>query len=265
MDLGFAGKTVAVMAASEGLGRAAAEAFVKEGAAVAVCARRKAKLDETVAALRKLRSGARVEGVVADVAEPKDVASFIRAAEELGGGRLDALVTNHGGPPPTYFHEIDDAAWHRNVDLILLSHVRAVRAALPALLKARGAVVAITSSTVKQPIPQIILSNSLRMAVVGLYKTLALEYGAKGLRFNCVCPGSMETARILDLVEVQAKERGTSLAEEKAARARDIPLGRLGEPRELGEVIAFLASDRASYVTGTTVSVDGGVVRWVYG
>jgi len=263
VDLDLKDKTVAVMAASQGLGLAAAHAFAREGARVAVCARRRPELDRAVKGLRKHK--APVAGVVADVSRSDDIKAFVDAALELGEGSLDALVCNSGGPPAKRFHELADDDWSRNFELLVLSNVRAMRAALPHLEKARGAVVNIVSSSVKQPIPQLILSNSLRMAVVGLAKSLALEYAPRGVRINNVCPGSFETDRILELVEVQAREAGRSVGEAKAERAREIPLGRMGRPEELADVIAFLASPRASYVTGATISVDGGVVRWTYG
>lgn len=265
MDLGLAGKTVAVMAASQGLGRAAAFAFAREGANVALCARRKDELAKTVKAIQKAHKGPKVVGVEADVSRAVDVQRFIDTAAKLGGGRLDALVANSGGPPPTNFDDLRDEDWQRAFELLVLSNVRAMRAAAPHLAKAKGAVVNIVSSSVKQPIAQLVLSNSLRMAVIGLSKTLANQWGPKGVRVNNVCPGSFETDRILELVEVQAKERGVSVELAKADRGKEAPLGRMGRPEELADVIAFLASPRASYITGATISVDGGIVRWTYG
>lgn len=265
MDLELAGKTVAVMAASQGLGRAAALAVAREGARVAVCARRKPELDRAVKELKGIQPDGAVVGVVADVSRPGEIQAFLDAALRLGEGSLHAIVCNSGGPPPKRFHELTDEDWTRSFDLLVLSNVRAMRAALPHLEKTKGAVVNIVSSSVKQPIPQLILSNSLRMAVVGLAKSLATEWGAKGVRINNVCPGSFETERILELVQVQAREAGRRVDEARAERAREIPLGRMGRPEELADVIAFLASPRASYVTGATISVDGGVVRWTYG
>jgi 3-oxoacyl-[acyl-carrier protein] reductase len=265
VDLELRGKTVAVMAASQGLGLAAARSFAREGARVAVCARRKDELDRAVAELKRLQPEGAVEGVVADVSRPREVERFVDAAVRLGRGSLHAIVCNSGGPPAKRFHELGDEDWQRSFELLVLSNVRAMRAALPHLETTHGAVVNIVSSSVKQPIPQLVLSNSLRMAVVGLAKSLATEWGPKGVRINNVCPGSFETDRILELVEVQAKEAGRSVGEAKAERARETPLGRMGRPEELADVIAFLASPRASYVTGATISVDGGVVRWTYG
>ncbi len=264
MDLGLRDKTVAVMAGSQGLGRAAAAVFAREGAQVTICARRREILDTSVAELRRAAPEARVEGVVADVTKPADLERFLAAAAAPAAGALDVLVCNSGGPPPKQFGDLQDADWQQAFDLLVLSHVRAVRAALPRLRKRGGAVVHITSSSVKQPIPALILSNSLRMAIVGLSKTLATELAPHNIRFNCVCPGSFATDRIMELVEYQAAQKGVAAAVTQAEREREIPMGRMGRPEELGEVIAFLASPRASYITGATVSVDGGLVRWAY-
>lgn len=265
MDLGLSGRAVAVMAASEGLGRAAARVFVREGAHVAICARRKDRLEATVAELRRNAPDARVEGHVADVTRADDIERFVAAAARLGGGTLDALVANSGGPPPGPFEDLKDADWQRAFELLVLSNVRAVRAALPVLRRPGGAVVNITSTSVKQPIGSLVLSNSLRLAVVGLAKTLSAQFGPEGIRFNNVCPGSMETERILEVVRHDAKQQGRPEGAVRADRERDIPLRRFGRPEELGEVIAFLASPRSAYVTGATLSVDGGVVRWTFG
>lgn len=253
------------MAGSQGLGRAAAAALAREGAHVAVCARRKDVLEKAVEELARLSTGARVEGHVADVTNREDLQRFLRAAARLGGGRLDVLVTNNGGPPPKKFDELSDEDWRAAFELLVLSNVRAIRTALPYLRKNGGAIVNITSSAVKQPIGALVLSNSLRLAVVGLAKTLATELAPLGVRINNVCPGSFETDRIVELVRFQAEQRKSTVDQVKREREQEIPMGRMGRPEELGEVIAFLASPRASYLTGATVSVDGGLVRWTFG
>lgn len=265
MDLGLAGKTAAVMAASEGLGRAAATALAREGAHVTLCARRAPQLNTTVAELRTAFPKVRVEGVVADVTRRDDVERFVRTAAEVGQGTLDVLVTNSGGPPPKQFEALEDEDWQRAFELLVLSNVRATRTALPFLRRRGGAIVNITSTSVKQPLPSLILSNSLRLAVVGLAKTLATELASQGIRVNNVCPGSMDTERIRDVTRFEAERLGVPFEQAQATREREIPLGRWGRPEELGDVVAFLASPRASYLTGTTVSVDGGIVRWTFG
>ena len=182
---------------------------------------------------------------------------------QLGG--LDALVTNKGGPPEGRFAEVDDGLWLRWFETLVLSYVRAVRAALPHLKAAGGgAVVALESTSVKQPIPQLVLSTALRPTVVALSKALALEHGSDGVRFNVVLPGSMATERLHDLNRRVAREQGLTEEQALAQRVRDTPLQRLGEPAELGRVVAFLASPAAAYVTGAVVQVDGGLLRGVY-
>lgn len=265
MDLGLAGKTAAVMAASQGLGRAAAFSLAREGTNVAICARRKDQLEATVAELRAAHPHVQVAGHVADVSRAEDVQRFIAAAASLGGGRLDALVCNTGGPPVKRFEELSDADWTRAFELLVLAPVRALRAALPHLRRHGGAVVNVTSSSVKQPIPGLLLSNSLRLAVLGMAKTMATELAPQGIRINNVCPGSMATDRIHELIQDRAATAKIPFEQARREREAEIPMGRLGRPEELGDAIAFLLSPRASYLTGATVSVDGGLVRWTFG
>lgn len=265
MDLGLSGKTIAVMAASQGLGRAAASVLAREGANLVLCARRADVLDRTVGEIRAAHPKSKIEGVVADVSQSGDVARFIDAAAKAGGGVLDGLVCNSGGPPPRDFAGLTDADWSSAFELLVLSHVRALRHAVPHMKKRGGAVVHITSTSVKQPIPSLILSNSLRLSVVGMAKTLSGQLGVHGIRINCVSPGSYETDRIHEVVEADAKAKGVPVEAARHEREKEIPLGRMGKPEELGEVIAFLLSPRASYLTGATISVDGGLVRWTFG
>jgi 3-oxoacyl-[acyl-carrier protein] reductase len=263
MDLGLRGRRVAVMAASEGLGFASAQALAREGARVAIGARDPRKLEDAAHRLRK--DGAEVHAIPFDALRPgkEGPEGFVREAAQRMAG-LDALVTNKGGPPEARFGEADDALWQRWFEGLVLSYVRAVRAALPHLLEQGGSVVAIESTSVKQPIPQLVLSTALRPSVVALSKALALEHGPQGVRFNVVLPGSMATARIRDLDRRVAEEAGTTLEQALAKRNADTPLRRLGEPAELGQVVAFLASPASSYVTGAVLQVDGGAVRSVY-
>ena len=262
MDLRLEGKGAAVMAASEGLGRGAAEALSREGARVAICARR-ADVVERAASEIEAATGNEVIGLRADVAKADDVSAFVDAAAEAWGG-LDVLITNKGGPPHGHFADVTDAQWTSAFDLVVLSYVRAVRAALPHLIDGGGAVVAIESTSVKQQIPNLVLSNALRPSVVALSKALARDHAADGVRFNVVLPGSMDTARIRDLTRDQADRAGTTLDEAMRRRLGSIPLGRLGTPRELGELIALLASPAASYITGAVVQADGGIVESIY-
>lgn len=263
MDLGLRGKRVAVMAASEGLGYASAHALAREGARVCIGARDPKKLAEAAERLRR-ETRAEVHAVPFDagLAGEAGPEGFVREAARLLGG-LDALVTNKGGPPEGRFGDIDDALWQRWFETLVLSYVRSVRAALPHLRKQGGSVVAIESTSVKQPIPQLVLSTALRPGVIALSKALAAEHGKDGVRFNVVLPGSMATARIHDLNRRVAHEQGLSEDAAMAKRVGDTPLLRLGQPAELGDVVAFLASPAAAYVTGAVLQVDGGAVRSV--
>lgn len=277
MDLGLQGKRAAVMASSSGLGRACALALAREGARVAICGRDAKRLETAAAAISKeaappslavaKRGGdakgthAEVVPVVADVSKAEDVQRFIDSAAKQFGG-LDILVTNKGGPPGGKFDQHDDQAWQRGFELVVMSYVRAVRAAMPHFRKAGGgSVVSIESTSVKQPILQLPLSSSLRSAVAGLSKTLALEHGREGIRFNVVLPGSFDTDRIRDLNKVVAREHAQSEDEAMNARIGAIPLQRLGMPQEIGELVAFLASPRAEYITGGVFACDGGATR----
>jgi 3-oxoacyl-[acyl-carrier protein] reductase len=260
MDLGLRGKAAAVMAGSEGIGRAAAMALAAEGANVAICGRREDVLRSTAKQIADA-TGSKVFPIVADVSDPRDVERFVNAAAaDLRG--LDVLVVNAGGPPPGKFEQVTDDHWQAAFDLTVMSAVRAVRHALPHFRAERGgSVVAVQSTSVKQPIEHLLLSSSLRLAVVGLFKALATEYGREGVRFNVVLPGSIATDRQTELAQVQAADRGVSIEQVLAERAKSIPFGFIGEPADLGDAIAWLASDRARYVNGAVLQVDGGLIR----
>jgi 3-oxoacyl-[acyl-carrier protein] reductase len=262
VDLGLKGRAAAVAAASRGLGRAAAHALAAEGCSVALCGRDEARVREAAEQIARA-TGARTLAVKADVGVAADCRAFVtRAAEELG--RLDILVTNTGGPRPGAFETIGDEAWEEAYRVTLANVVHLVRAAIPHMRARRwGRIVNIASLSAQQPIQGLALSNALRPAIVGLAETLANELGKDGILVNTVCPGYTRTERLDEVAKARAGAMGVTAAQVIEALGHSAPLGRVGEPEELAAVIAFLCSERASYVTGTTIAVDGGATRRV--
>lgn len=261
MDLDIDGNAAIVTAGTAGLGLASAEALAEAGADVAVCGRDPDRLERAETQLEAAAGD--VLGVRADITDPEDVEAFIDAAIEAFG-RLDHVVTSAGGPPPGSFLETDDDDWYDAYDLLVMSVVRTVRAAHPTLsADGGGSVVTITSRTVKEPLDDLVLSNAVRRAVLGLTKSLADEF-APEIRVNTVLPGGHETSRIEELIG-DAVERGEY--DDYAAGLDDwaegVPLERVGDPRELGDTVAWLSSERASYVNGAAVPVDGGSMRGI--
>ncbi|HEY3265293.1 MAG TPA: SDR family oxidoreductase [Armatimonadota bacterium] len=260
MDLNLKGKAALVAASSKGLGYASARALALEGAAVCLNGRTEDALRSAAERLRG-ETGSTVVTAVGDMGKAEDISRVVETAlSELG--RLDVLVTNVGGPPPGGFDDFDDAGWANAVEVTLMPVVRLIRAALPALKAAKGAIVNIQSTSVKEPIAGLLLSNALRPGVVGLSKTISAELGRAGVRINTVGPGSFNTDRIKSLTQRRAKEAGISVEEQAAIQNARIPLRRLGHPDELGRLVAFLASDAASYITGQTLFCDGGATAF---
>lgn len=259
MDLGLSGRRAIVLAASDGLGRASAAALVREGVDVAICGRREDALATTRDELASI-GGGRVLAAPCDVADLSALAGFVTwAVDGLGG--LDVLVTNAGGPPGGRFDAIGDDAWRSAFDLLVLSTVGSIRTALPALRASdQGRIISIVSSSVRQPIANLLLSNALRPAVIGLLKTLAEELAPDGILCNAVAPGRVDTARVRSLDRSRAELKGVDVTQIQAETRARIPLGRYGEPDEVGDVVAFLASRAARYMTGQTLLVDGGMV-----
>ena len=260
MDLGLNGLRALVTGASRGLGYATAKALAAEGCQVVINSRDAQKIALAAQKLSE-ETGSTVIGLAGDVADPTVPQRLIdETAERLGG--LDLLVTNAGGPPPGKFESFDDAVWQKAIDLSLLSHVRLIRSALPYLRQSQAAsVLAVTSYSVKQPIANLILSNSVRMATIGMIKSLALELGSEGIRFNSILPAWTETERVFELMSNRAKMNNSSLDEEIARQSKDSPLGRMGRPEEFAKPAAFLLSPAASYLTGVMLSVDGGMYK----
>lgn len=258
MDLGLTGKVAVVAASSAGIGRATARVFAVEGARVVINGRREDVLRATSAEIAA--GGAEVEAVVSDLTTAEGCDLLVRRAVERFGG-IDALVTNAGGPPSKPFAEISDEEWHAAFDLTMMSGVRLMRAALPYLRSSRGSIVNITSISVKQPIPGLALSNSIRPGVVGLGKTLADELAGEGIRVNDVGPGSVRTDRQEYLARTRAERKGISVEAEIAQIEQGIPMRRLGTPEEVANLVVFLCSPAAGYITGSTILVDGGAYK----
>ncbi len=262
MDTGLKGRAAIVCAASEGLGRAAAEALASEGCRLAICSRRQDAIDRVASDLRQ-RYDTEVLAVQADLRNAPDISRFVSSAVASLGG-LDILVTNVGGPKPGLFDSLTDDDWLEAVNLLLMSAVRLTRAALPHM-RARGGgrIIHITSVAVKQPVAGLMLSNAVRAAVVGFSKTLSREVAKDHITVNCVAPGYTRTQRVINLNDATAAREGKPLAEVEQRLLANIPAGRLGEPSELASLIAYLASDQAAYMTGSVVAVDGGSVAGI--
>jgi 3-oxoacyl-[acyl-carrier protein] reductase len=259
MDLGLAGRVAVVAGASQGLGLACARELAAEGATVVLCARDPGRLEAACESIRA--AGGTCAGIPADVAQDGAPAAVVARALE-DHGRVDVLVPNSGGPPAGRFEELPPEAWDAATSLLLRSAVGFARAALPAMrAQGSGRIIGITSVAVKQPVDGLILSNALRSAVTGFLRTLANEVAGAGITVNAVLPGYMATDRMKHLIERDAAAAGIGIDEQAARTAAAIPIGRLGEPREFAAMVAFLASDRASYVTGQSIVVDGGLNR----
>ena len=260
MNLGLSGKIAVVAAASRGLGRAVAEELAREGAHLVICARGADALRETAESIRAA-TGVTVLEVVADMGNSDDVARVTAKAFETFG-RVDILVTNAGGPPAGPFESHSPEIWQAAIRQNLDSVIGLTRAVLPGMKERRwGRIVNVTSIAVKQPVDNLILSNTVRAAVTGFARTLANEVAPFGITVNNVMPGYTRTQRVEDLAQRNAELRGTTVDAERMTWEQQIPMGRLGEPAEFAAMVAFLASERASYTTGASIPVDGGWIR----
>ena len=262
MDLELGGKVAIVGGASKGLGRACAQVLAEEGARVAICSRSRDDLERAAKEIAGA-TGQEVLAVPGDLDRPETIRELVATTVERLG-RLDVLVNNSGGPPLAQAQTATEAQWETALQRSLLFFARMCREALPHLKQRRaGRIINILASTVYQPIPNLVLSGVTRMGVVAFAKTLADEVGRDGILVNNVCPGSIMSERMLSNVTARARQLGVTLEEALAQRAAETAVGRLGEPRELAHLVAFLASGKSSYITGTTILVDGGLVRSV--
>lgn len=263
MDLHLRGKFALVTAASRGLGRAAAEALAAEGAAVMICSRNRKAIH---AAAKEIagNTGTRVIPVVADVSKPGDLRVLDRRVRSEFG-TLHVLVSNAGGPPRGHLLTMSEADWKKGVNLTLMSTVRLIRAFLPSMIGQRwGRIITITSVTAKQPINDLLLSTVLRPGIHALSKVISNQHAGSDITINTVCPGYILTERQKELFEGRAKSSGKQAATLAKHITSEIPAGRMGRPEEIGSVIAFLASERASYINGVNLLVDGGMTRGVF-
>ncbi len=261
MDLGLRGKVAMVSGASRGLGFAVAEALAREGANVSISSSNQASIDS--AARRLANAPGKVRTSVVDVRNASRIEDWTKETVDAFGG-VDLLFANAGGPPAGSVLSFDDAAWQNAIDLLLFSAIRMIRAVVPSMKqRGGGSILVSTSSSVKEPIPNLALSNVVRGGVSSLAKTLSLELADDRIRVNQIVPGRIDTDRLKQLDEIAGKRQGISAADAKTKQVAAIPSGRYGEPPEFGRVAAFLLSDAAGYMTGATVQVDGGLIRSV--
>lgn len=259
MEFGLTGKRAIVLAASRGLGYACALGLAREGCDLVIASRSQERIDAAAARIRD-ETGVRVHAVAMDVGAPDGMTALVdTCVRELGG--VEIAVHNAGGPPAGSVPSLSDEQWLQAFNHNLMSFVRLARAAAPEMKTAGyGRLIALTSSSIRQPIANLVLSNAMRTGVLGVAKTLSREMAADGILVNVVAPGRIATERLDELDEANATRTGTTAAEVRKATVATIPLGRLGEPRELANLVVFLASEAASYITGSAIMVDGGMI-----
>jgi 3-oxoacyl-[acyl-carrier protein] reductase len=267
MDLGLSNKVALVLAASKGLGLACAKGLFAEGVSVNICSRSEENLTQArgeILGVTSPHKNTKVLTIVADLKFEDQIKALVsKTLEEFG--RIDILVHNAGGPPSAPIDRVSKQDWEASIDLNLLSFIRITGEVLPIMQKQKfGRIIAITSVSVKQPLNNLVLSNTTRLGVVGYAKTLANEYAKDNILVNVVCPGPTLTNRMKELIDTQVKRTGRSEQEVMNFWLDDIPMGRLGKPEELANLVVFLASERASYITGTVIQVDGGFVKGVF-
>ena len=262
MDLLLNDKIALVTASSQGIGRAVAVSLAKEGVRLAICSRDERSIRNTADEIRT-ETGATVLPITADVSKGDDIDRVIKAVVQEFG-TIHILVNNAGGPPTGKVTEIPDGEWEKGVQLTLMSMVRLTRAVLPLMEQQQwGRVISMVSLAAKQPIDDLLISSTLRPGILGLSKVLANQYGKFGITVNTVCPGYVLTKRMEELSHSRSAEKNMSYEEYLKDSARNIPIGRLGKPEEIGDVVTFLASPKAAYINGANVLVDGGQAKGI--
>ena len=260
MDLKLKGLSALVTGASRGLGFATALGLVKEGVRVAISSR-SAENIEAAAQKISTQTGVQVVGLNGDMTDPEMPEKLVAGIVEKFDG-LDILITNAGGPPPGAFESFDEETWQKAVDISFLGHVRLIRAALPHMQATNwGRIINITSLSVKEPVDNLLLSNSIRASVHGLAKTLASQIAKDGITVNNVMPGYIQTDRIDQLAAVRAEQSGTTAEAIIADMGASVPVGRIGQPKEFGALVAFLASEKAGYINGASIPIDGSIIK----
>ena len=263
MELGLKGKAALVGGSSKGIGRAIALGLAGEGCNVLICARDNAALAETASLIRR-ETDAKVYSLVCDLSRYEDVKKVVEETVNQFG-RLDILVNNAGGPRTGTFEEMDETDWLQAISQNLMSAVRATKEALPHLRRAGGGrIINVVSVAVKTPIDRLILSNTARLGVVGMAKTLSRELAGEGITVNNVCPGNIATERLVSLIEERAQREGLSMEQAIEIEERRIPAGHLGDPEDVANLVVFLASAKAHYLTGATIQVDGGSTASIF-
>nr|WP_304219724.1 SDR family oxidoreductase [Fredinandcohnia onubensis] len=258
MNLNLQGKTAIVIASSQGLGKAITAQLVEEGVNVVISSRDERKLQKVQEELNQIGNG-RVAYHRADITNIEDIQALVQFSRETFG-QIDILINNAGGPPGGKFEQISDEDWQKSFELNLFSYIRTIREVLPDMKKGGGRIINIASTSIKQPIPGLILSNTFRLGIVGLTKTLSEELAPYNILINTVAPGRIQTDRTTHLDQLNADKQGISLEAAENQTKRTIPLGRYGTPEEFAKVVTFLVSDASTYITGSSVLVDGGMV-----
>lgn len=263
MDFGVKNKIAIITAASKGLGKATAFALGREGVKLVICSRNKKELEQTAKELR-LKTKTTVVAVVADVSNLNHLKILVAKAQQKFG-TIHILVNNAGGPPHGELLKLSDEEWQKGFDLTLMSTVRLMRLVLPMMVKQRwGRIITITSITAKQPIDELLVSSTLRPGILGLTKVASNKFADRNITINTVCPGYVFTDRQKELMKLRSSKEKMTMDEYLARMAKEIPAGRLGTPEEIGNVIAFLASAKASYVNGVNLLIDGGLAKGIH-